>query len=205
MPCSEDLRIIKARSNGEKMENLEMMVHMLFKRVPFQQIIEGRIRCDSFDRKEFLRMASAYILHYSENEASNLLDYYINVFRENARISGREIADGLNVFEALFYCASQFLLIKNNEILCRYDRLLEWRRVALELGEDMFVAAFLVQKFSYSEVMRRGFGWKRVLGNDNEQLDMVLARGYSENHFHLNGSAPIFHISWISLMNNINF
>lgn len=186
------------------MQNLEMIIHILYKRVPVQEVIDGNLRCDSFDEAEFLRMMSSYALHYSENEAANLLSYYTYIFRENARIAGREVPEKLNVFDALFYCAFQFLCIKNNEVLCRYDRLMDWRKVALELGENLFVTAYLAAKVMPDEAMRHGFMWKRVIGHDNMQLNVIMGRGYSENHFHLNGSAPIFHISWISLMNNLN-
>lgn len=186
------------------MQNLEMIIHILYKRVPVQEVIEGNIRCDSFDEAEFLRMMSSYALHYSENEAANLLSYYTYIFRENARITGREASEKLNVFDALFYCAFQFLCIKNNEVLCHYDRLMEWRQVTLELGENLFVTAYLAAKVMPDEAMKHGFMWKRVIGHDNMQLNVMMGRGYSENHFHLNGSAPIFHISWVSLMNNLN-
>lgn len=185
------------------MVNLEMIIHILYKRVPAQEVIEGKLCCDSFDEAEFLRMMSTYVLYYSENEAANLLNYYTYIFRENARITGRETSDDLNVFEALFYCAFRFLCIKNNEILCHYEKLLEWRKAALELGENLFVTAYLAARVPENEVIQRGFMWKRVIGHDNVQLNTMLGRGYSENHFHLNGSAPIFHISWISLMNNL--
>lgn len=35
------------------------------------------------------------------------------------------------------------------------------------------------------------------------QLNNILKKGISENHFHLYGSVPVFHISWISLMNRV--
>lgn len=181
-----------------------MIIHILYKRVPVQEVIEGNIRCDSFDEDEFLRMMSSYALHYSENEASNLLSYYTYIFRENARSAGRKVSEKLNVFDALFYSAFQFLCIKNNEVLCHYDKLMEWRKVALELGENLFVTAYLAAKVMPDEAMKHGFMWKRVIGHDNMQLNLMMGRGYSENHFHLNGSAPIFHISWVSLMNNLN-
>lgn len=186
------------------MDNLETLIHLLFKRVSSQQVLKGCISYDSFDKAEFLRLQSSYIFYYSENEASNLLDYYCNAFQGNARAEGRKVSGDLNVFEALFYCAKRFLSIKNNEVLCRYSSLLEWRKVALELDEDMFIAAFLASRLSESEMMDMGFCWKRVLGHDNEQLNTLVGRGISENHFHLNGSAPVFHVSWLGLMNNIN-
>lgn len=186
------------------MDNLEVILHLLYKRVPAQQVISGKLKYNSFDKEEFLRLVSSYIFYYSENEASNLLNYYTDIFRENARTEGRWISDDLNVFEALFYCANQFLVIRHNEVVCRYPLLLEWRKVTLELGEDIVVAAFLARSFSYKEAVNGGFLWKRVIGHNNLQLEAIIKKGLSENHFHLNGSAPIFQISWISLMNNIS-
>lgn len=186
------------------MENLKMILHLLYKKVPIQEVIEGKIRSDFFDEAELLRLMTSYVLHYSENEASNLLSYYTYIFQQQAEREGRSASEKLDVFEALFYSACRFLHVKNNEICCRYDRLIEWRQATVEMGEDLFVAAYLAAAVPVSEVKKRGFGWKRVVGHDNVQLNTVVNRGYSENHFHLYGSAPIFHISWISLMNNIS-
>lgn len=186
------------------MENLEIIVHLLFKRVNAQDIICSRINYKTFDEKEFLNIVSSYILNYSESELLHLINYYKSLVCENTRKSDCDFTNKLNVFETLSYCAFQFLHLKNNEILCYYSMMIEWRKVSLELGEDIFVTAFLAQKMSTSEVYDQGFLWKRILNHDNQRLNNMLGKGYSENHFHLNGSAPIFHISWISLMNNIS-
>lgn len=186
------------------MDNLEILIHLLYKKVSSQQVLENQIRYDSFEKAEFLSLASSYVFYYSENELSNLLEYYIGSLRENAKTKGRWLAGGLNVFEALYYSAERFLIVKNSEVMCRYSKLLNWRKVALELDEDMYVAAFLASRFADSEMQKLGFCWKRVINHDNEQLSTIVRRGVSENHFHLNGSAPIFHVSWLGLMNNIN-
>lgn len=34
-------------------------------------------------------------------------------------------------------------------------------------------------------------------------LNRMLEQGIAENHFHLKGSAPLFHLSWISMMNDV--
>ncbi len=186
------------------MENLEAMIGLLYKRVSVQRVIEDKIKYDAFDKDEFIRMSGAYIFYYSENESRNLLNYFVDFFYESAKKDRRKLDSGkLNVFEPLFYCAQEFLLIHDNEILCHYSRLMEWRKMTTELNEEMIVAAFLAKAVSPMEIIERGFSWKNVIGHNNEQINAIMRRGVSENHSHLNGAAPIFQISWLSLMNNI--
>lgn len=186
------------------MRNLEAMIGILYKRVSVQSVIDGNVSYNDFDKAEFLRMTNAYFLHYSENEAANLFDYFVDMFYRAAPRAGRQISNKLDVFEPVFHYAQEFLLIRNNEVLCRYSRLPDWRRMTTELSEDMIVTAFLARNVRYSNMQFRGFSWKRVIGHDNAQLNSVIRRGISENHSHLNGAAPIFQISWISLMNNVS-
>lgn len=186
------------------MRNLDMIIQVLFKRVHTQDVIEGYIHSNSFSKKELLRLIQLYVFHYSENEISNLLNYYIYNFNESFGLFTQRKLTELNVFDALFYCSFQYLLIKNNKVLCQYKKILEWRKLSLELGEDIFITAFLAAKAPFDEVKKSGFLWKRIIDHDNESLNVIMSKGYSENHFHLNGSAPIFHISWLSLMNNIS-
>ena len=48
------------------------------------------------------------------------------------------------------------------------------------------------------------FNWKPVITHNNTQLHRILERGMSENHYHLKGSAPVFQLTWISIMNDIS-
>ncbi len=186
------------------MENLETIIELFYKRIPIQQVIEDRIKSMNFDQKEFQRMATAYVFHYSGIESGNLLKYFLDVLREGAKRKGRRIAGGMSVFEPLFYYAQEFLLIRDNEIRCRYSRLLAWRKITTELSQDLLVTAFLAGELTHDQMRMRGFTWKSVIDHDNAQINAVVRRGISENHFHLNGAAPIFQISWLSLMNNVN-
>lgn len=186
------------------MKNLQTIIQLLYKRVPAQKVLNNKVSYDKFDKNEFIRMTTAYLFHYSEDESRNLLNYFLDEFYESARREGRRITRDLNVFEPLFYYAKKFLIIHNNEILCDYSKLLEWRQMAVEISEDVVITAFLAAELTYSEVMGRGFSWKRVIGHNNAQINTLVRRGISENHSHLNGAAPIFSISWLSLMNNVN-
>ena len=186
------------------MENLDTIIELFYKRISIQQVIEDKIKSVDFDQKEFLRMTTAYVFHYSDIESGNLLKYFLDVFREGAKSRGRRIPEGLSVFEPLFYYAREFLLIRDNEVRCRYSRLLAWRKITTELSQDLLVTAFLAGELTHDQMRMRGFTWKSVIDHDNAQVNAVVRRGISENHFHLNGAAPIFQISWLSLMNNVN-
>ncbi|MEY8392110.1 hypothetical protein AALA98_12210 [Lachnospiraceae bacterium 45-W7] len=186
------------------MDNLETIIELFYKRIPIQKVIEDKIKSMDFDQKEFLSMTTAYVFRYSEIESGNLLKYFLDVFREGAKRKGRRISGGLSVFEPLFYYAQEFLLIRNNEVRCRYSRLLAWRKITTELSQDLLVTAFFAGELTHDQMRMRGFAWKSVIDHDNAQINAVVRRGISENHFHLNGAAPIFQISWLSLMNNVN-
>lgn len=186
------------------MNNLEIILDLFYKKVSIQAVLDNKIKYEDFDKKTFMRLAVAYLPHYSEDEMEHTFTYLVDLFREKSILRGRSALHRLNVFDALFYYADDCLTIQNNRVLCKYNKLLEWREMILKVSEDLIVSAYLAQEEMYEKQIRqRGFFWKRVIGHNNVHLNQLLERGISENHFHLYGSTPIFHISWLSLMNNV--
>lgn len=192
-------RIIKTM-----IQSFDKVLGVLYKRVSSQNVIEQKICFDHFSKEEFIKVFEAYINYRSQNEISNLYDYLVSICEEDAIREGRKIRfKSLNVFELLLYVSDRFIDITNNEIRCRYHYLPAWRRMTVELSEDIFVTAFLARRLTRASVLKRGFTWDRIIGHDNEYLHAIMKRGISENHSHLMGAAPIFEISWLSLMNHI--
>lgn len=70
------------------------------------------------------------------------------------------------------------------------------------VGEDLMVCAFLAQKSKLDGREWNNFAWNPVIGHDNMQLNKVMERGLSDNHYHLFGSSPTFKLIWIKLMND---
>ncbi len=187
------------------MNNLSTVLKLLFKKSPSQSVLIGNLDAGNFRKDIFMKMGTAYVPYYSENELENMFQFYIDLFRKRNIQRNRMVAHGLNVFDTLFFCSDDCLVIQNNRILCKYSKLPYWRQMTVELGEDLLVAAYLAQcRIPENEIRQRGFLWNRVLGHNNEQLNSITRRGISENHFHLGGSAPVFHVSWISLMNHVD-
>lgn len=185
-------------------KNIDKVLGMLYKRVSAQNVIEKTIQFDNFSKEEFLNLATSYVDQRSEHEMANIYEYLISICKQDAIQEGRKfVRKTLNVFELLLYVSGRYIDITNNEIRCRYEYLPMWRKLTVELSEDLLVTAFLARKMTHDSVIKRGFTWPRIIGHDNEHLHAVMKRGISENHSHLLGSAPIFHISWLSLMNNV--
>lgn len=186
------------------MNKLELILKLLYKKTSAQSVLKQEVQFDNFAIETFMRLAVSYLPGISENEAENMFWYFVHTFQGEAGLKRRRMQSGLNVFDALFYYADDCLTIQNNCVLCKYSKLIRWRQMIVEVSEDLLVSAYLAQEDLYeAQIQQRGFLWKRVIGHNNVRLNLLLERGISENHFHLYGSAPIFHISWMSLMNNV--
>lgn len=188
------------------MENMTRILTLVLKRIPAQSVLTGKISGSVFDRTAFVSAMSVYEKNYSEDELSNMWLYFKERFKNNRVYFSRSeelSSDGINVFDVLFTYIPEMLVLQNNEIRCQYDRLLNWRMVTFNISEDLLVSAYYAQCKTPNEMEQMGFVWKTVIGHNNTALHHILHKGISENHFHLYGSAPMFHLSWINMMNNV--
>lgn len=155
---------------------------------------------EEFPLRQFQELLRCYDTEHSDTE-NNII--YQNLRRGSYGRTENSESD-LNVFNNIIHIAEDILEIRDNEIKCRYTELRRWREITRYIGEDLPVCAFLVRRYQHLGVDTRQFCWDTVLGNSNQQLNAILKQGISDNHFHLFGSAPVFPIIWLKLMNNIN-
>lgn len=188
------------------LDNLENVLKILLGRVPSEMVIRGEIQPEHIEEREFVRLMRGYERRYSDTELSALYDYLIRNFRERYSFLDEFPVTGqtLNVFQLLFRYSRELLVIENNEVLCEYKWLLHWRMSTLSLSEDLFISAFLADREAGGSIAELPFNWKPVITHNNTQLRRILERGISENHFHLKGSAPVFQLTWISIMNDLS-
>lgn len=177
------------------MVNLQIILNLLLKKVPSEYAVQNN--CDSacLDRDFFLKLGTAYLKSYSENELINMWHFYSDTLRGEG--------EGVCVFQALFYYTERMLQIEDDEVLCKYTEMVNWRKLTLEISEDLLVSAYLAQKLTADQMKQRGFSWKTVIGHNNYYLRKMVRQGIAENHFHMGGSTPVFHFSWLSLMNHV--
>jgi len=168
-------------------------LRVAFKHINPQQVLDGSIWYNTFGLEDFKKIMRVYITRYNETELENMYYYLKDISDSNE----------LNVFLILFFCTDLMMTVQNNTVCCRYKNLMRWRMSTFELGEELFTTSYLAQKCGPEEMSRIGFSWKFVLGHDNYYLNKLLKNGLAENHFHLYGSAPIFPVSWVSMMNDM--
>lgn len=107
-------------------------------------------------------------------------------------------------FLELVECFSEKVLImQDNEKRYRYKYLEPWHEVSAKVGEDLFVACSLACDDVRKGDKRRSFFWKWILDHDNYELQRMLQKGVSDNHYHLRASSPYYDLAWSSMMNSV--
>lgn len=84
----------------------------------------------------------------------------------------------------------------------KFSNLLRWHELAMYIGEDLLVTAYLAERDAYCRRERISFVWPDVLHHDNHQLNHILDSGLCDVHAHLGATTDVFGINWISIMNN---
>ena len=106
----------------------------------------------------------------------------------------------------LFHLLTDFtrdiLYVENGDPVCEKQKILAWRSMTLRLGQDLFTTAHLAKEDSKYGTERTYFAWPHVIRSNSPGIRELMNHGLSENHSHLNGAVPVFHLSWISLMNH---
>lgn len=188
------------------MDNIEKVLEIFFKRVSIERIITGKTCCYEIMEDEFVQLMRGYIYNYSDNELSNMYSYLTASFF-TTYYAVDEIPDnrgGLNVF-SLLQCYTRWILkLQGDEVVCEYKKLFHWRNAATQLSEDLLVASFLADREWKMSVCRSDFSWKPFITHNNEELKKIIKEGICENHYHLKGSAPVFQLTWVSLMNTLD-
>ena len=186
------------------MDELSYILKVILKRIPYTDFLSGKYNCMNIDRKILERAVSGYMVSYSDTEIRNMLESLFDFLREyRGFLDNTPWKEEVSVFDAVFRFVDGMLVRKNNEIMVRYEKILRWRMTTQDLGEELFVTAFLARQDLKNGKYSRGFDWPLVIGHNNIQLRRLTNAGMAENHFHLWGSAPYFLISWIWLMNHM--
>lgn len=189
------------------MDNIRNVLKILFRYTSPTEALDADNEYPYVDRNSFLALGAAYMPKYSSNEIENMYQFLSSEFEwHNNKMRSKVIVDcrqKVNVFDALLLFVDNVLVEENGTPLCCYEHLLRWREMTIEMDEDLFVTAFLAQKDLLSSAKHRKFFWPPVIGHNNKSLNRLMAQGVAENHFHLKGSAPLFHLSWSSMMMNV--
>lgn len=189
------------------MDNIRNVLKILFRYTSPTEVLDSNRDYPYVDKNSFLALGAAYMRQYSSNEIENMYHYLCSEFEwhNNKMRSKVTVNHGqrVNAFDAILLFVDNVLVEENGRPLCCYEHLLRWREMTVELDEDLLITAFFAQKDLITAAKHRSFFWAPVIGHNNKSLNRLMEQGVAENHFHLKGSAPLFHLSWCSMMMNV--
>ena len=201
------------------MDNIRAVVGILFSHLSDADFASGKVTYSGDIPDLFLALGNSYITRYTNDEIRNLHTFLKEDLQRLWQKSALDYKEKVreekwNVFDILYLFTSKVLREEDGEPVCRYDHLLRWNEITKDVDEDMLVTSFLayedIHKYGFGlndipeEKQRQNFFWKPIIGHDNRNLNRMLEQGMAENHFHMKGSAPQFHVSWIALMNQVD-
>ena len=183
------------------MYNLDSIIKIYFKNTTAKEVLEGSVAYNRYPENVFQNKALMFMKYYSDTENAGLYRYAKGDFYDyDYRNSGHSQPD---VFWALAKLSENLLVMQESAVVCRYSEFVRWRKVTTDIDETNLICAFLAKRSAAGMERYRSFLWNNTIGHNNVQLNGILQKGIADNHFHLFGSAPIFELSWLNLMQNV--
>lgn len=106
------------------------------------------------------------------------------------------------VFRIIREIAQEYLYMYGTDICCHQEKIIEFRRLSMGIGQQLFISAFKAARKKRLGLEAVPTHETLIVKSDDLRLKHILDNGIAENHFHLNGSAPSAILSWICLMNH---
>lgn len=154
-----------------------------------------RVHSDDWGDFAYHHYTTAYSGTYRTDDEASYLDRHFKQRMKNE--DGQQ-----SVFELLRRFGETLLTTDGTQPLCRYERVLRWRKSSLILSQDLFTTAYTASEDLKQGRWRKNFVWPAIISTDNKRLTQISAQGLAENHFHLNGSTRMFTLSWTCMMNH---
>ena len=129
------------------MKNAEETIIILLKYVQPQKILNREITYDQWREEEFVKFGTAYMKHYTEGENRLLYRYLDRETNQQDAFPGRNgRGKGLNPFNLVLLLVRNLLVIADNKLAVHYEKFLEWRKLTVQLSEDIFTCAYLADQ-----------------------------------------------------------
>lgn len=132
---------------------------------------------------------------YPNNSENEIMVYFDQL---------KQTVESLNINNFLYLLADfgrKNLDLWNGSPIVKFSSIMDWHDISHEIGQSTVVSAYLAMNTIEKGIKQDFFAWPITLRTGNRQLQNILGKGVSENHYHLNGSAQVFPITWVTLMN----
>ena len=175
---------------------LDILFHRINPEKPLSWVLHPEY--GTFDAKLqtwFMDVAETSLRGYSEDEQVLFLQRISETCSKYDRPKGAQLP-----WHLLVEYGERVLVYPHGEPLCRFEKVLDWRETYLQLGQDLIITAWLSYLRLHQHLNIGNYSWLPVIQSDNTVLETLLGSGIAENHYHLNGSADVFPITWSCIM-----
>lgn len=159
-------------------------------------------KTDELKQEQVLLLLRRPFRDYNEDVLSRHIDA---LFRKIRKQLYDDRIDHVRVMDVLVWFAVNMITFNHDRYLYRYAYTDIWRSLIQKVDEEIIVTAAVARRDLYQNYKRVRYDWPLCIEHDNHEIANILNRdiGTSENHFHLRGSSPYVHLSWIHLMNRV--
>lgn len=108
-----------------------------------------------------------------------------------------------SLYNVVLRYAEETLFLKNDQPVCKYESVIGWHELSMQVGEDLFTTALTAAYDAMHYRDRSKFDWHPYVRTEHPAMEELYARPLTELHAHLKGTSLNFDLNWLSLMNSI--
>lgn len=152
---------------------------------------------NSFIKRDFVELASWIERSFTKGELRCLNEYVKQKCQCGDNPKWHHMLTLLHIFATM--------CLKNNagSPIVIFDKLQEWCKLTLLLGEDLLTTAFLATNHKSGYNASVTFDWPNIIPHNHSNINAELNQGLCDTHAHLKASADIFELTWIDFMNRL--
>lgn len=152
---------------------------------------------NSFIKRDFVELASWIERSFTKGELRCLNEYVKQKCQCGDNPRWHHMLTLLHIF------AKRCLKNNTGSPIVIFDKLQEWRKLTLLLGEDLLTTAFLATNHKSGYNASVTFDWPNIIPHNHSNINVELNQGLCDTHAHLKASADIFELTWIDFMNRL--
>lgn len=182
-----------------------VVIKTLFYDMPIEAVAEKLKNHDNEGfLSDFLAVARKVNLAFTESELNLLQRDFVEAWSKIDNASLASLPIWSKCFKVLFRISDSLLSIDEDGCpIVHFNELLRWRMFTLVTGEDLLTATKVAKHCYEHHSQPDMFAWSDVLTHDEANINRILCKGMSDVHMHYGASLAIFHLSWISMMNDV--
>ena len=188
---------------------IKKTLKVLFQRINSEQLISDCLRLYQLpkgqivDGDSFIHLFRHDYPNYTLDQIKNIEGLLSDNWMVGKQSSVFKYSDRKSLFNVVLRFAESALELSGEEPTCKFERVLDWHELSMQLGEDLFSTALVASHDAKEKIDRCFFRWPPYLNVALPSLDSLFKKPLTDLHAHLKGTSLNFDLNWLSLMNHI--